>query len=397
MAHCTRAVASVTLTRQSRNQDVCTSSIKPCASKKVVLAKSSAFLGKQAPFKGAQMRKMKRNVAFAAVAKQSIRVEDGKVVFEEDGPKDEEEAALYEEFYSLLDEHTVIHKMGDMVTGTILSVNQNGAIVEVGGKSQAWCPVSESSLIKVSNATNVFEPNTEREFIVIKDNDPRGRVTLSVRRIELEQAWLHAQELAMQDKTVMGKIVLLNRGGVLVEVENMHGFVPASHLNLDIEDEDTLGQVIEMKFLEVDQERGRLVLSNRKAVAERELKQYKVGAVVEGVIQDVKHYGAFVDIGGVNGLLHISQISHERIADVSTVLTVGQKVKVMILSQDKERGRVSLSTRKLEPSPGDMVRNPQKVFDKADDMAATFRDRVAAAEAAAAEEERALSAPLTPL
>ena len=108
-------------------------------------------------------------------------------------------------------------------------------------------------------------------------------------------------------------------------------------------------------------------------------------------MQAVKPYGAFVDIGGMNGLLHISQISHERITSVENVLNLGDKLKVMILSQDRERGRVSLSTRKLEPTPGDMLRDPQLVFEKADEMAATFRERVAAAEAAARAEEAALS------
>ena len=107
-----------------------------------------------------------------------------------------------------------------------------------------------------------------------------------------------------------------------------------------------------------------------------------------GTIISVKAYGAFVDIGGdLNGLLHVSQISHDRLSNVESVLSVGDKLKVMILSHDKERGRISLSTKKLEPTPGDMIRNPQLVFEKADEMAAQFRERVAAAEAAARLEE----------
>jgi small subunit ribosomal protein S1 len=101
----------------------------------------------------------------------------------------------------------------------------------------------------------------------------------------------------------------------------------------------------------------------------------------------VKPYGAFIDIGGVSGLLHISQISHDRLTTVETVLSPGDKLKVMILSQDKDRGRISLSTKKLEPTPGDMLRNPQLVYEKADEMAKTFRQRVAQAEAAARAEE----------
>ena len=109
----------------------------------------------------------------------------------------------------------------------------------------------------------------------------------------------------------------------------------------------------------------------------------KVGDVVVGVVQSVRPYGAFVDIGGAIGLLHISQITHERLTTVDQVLAEGDKLKVMILSQDTDRGRVTLSTKKLEPEPGDMLRDPQKVFENADRMAEAFKQRVAAADSAA--------------
>ena len=132
------------------------------------------------------------------------------------------------------------------------------------------------------------------------------------------------------------------------------------------------------------------MLSNRRAKVEKAI-TFKVGDVVVGTIASVKPYGAFVDIGGVNGLLHISQLSHERIANINSVISVGQQVKVMVLSQDQQRGRVSLSTKKLEPTPGDMVNNPQLVFEKAEMMAEAFKQRVAAAEAAARAEEAKLA------
>mmetsp|Transcript_20764 Transcript_20764/g.65720 ORF Transcript_20764/g.65720 Transcript_20764/m.65720 type:complete len:167 (+) Transcript_20764:788-1288(+) len=152
-----------------------------------------------------------------------------------------------------------------------------------------------------------------------------------------------------------------------------------------------MGKELALKFLEVDEERTRLVMSNRRAMAERQLQSFNIGDVVVGTVQAVKPYGAFVDIGGVNGLLHISQISHDRITSVENVLTQGDQLKVMILSQDRERGRISLSTKKLEPTPGDMLKDPALVYEKADEMAATFRERVAAAEAAARAEEQRLS------
>jgi len=115
----------------------------------------------------------------------------------------------------------------------------------------------------------------------------------------------------------------------------------------------------------------------------------QVGDVVEGTIQSVTPYGAFINLGSVNGLLHISQISHAVVNNVESVLTVGEKIKVMVMTKEMQngRGRIALSTRKLEPTPGDMLRDPALVYEKADEIAATFRERVKAAEAAAKEEE----------
>ena len=140
---------------------------------------------------------------------------------------------------------------------------------------------------------------------------------------------------------------------------------------------------------QVDKETSRLVVSHRKAVVDAQIHDLSVGSVLKGVVTAVKPYGAFVDVGGVSGLLHISQISHDRIVAVENVLAPGDELKVLILSKDAERSRLSLSTKKLEPSPGDMLRNPALVFEKADEMGRLFRERVAAAEAAAQAEEGA--------
>jgi small subunit ribosomal protein S1 len=106
----------------------------------------------------------------------------------------------------------------------------------------------------------------------------------------------------------------------------------------------------------------------------------QIGDLVTGVVQSVKPYGAFIDIGGITGLLHISQITNERLVAIDTVLSVGDKLKVLVLSADADRGRVTLSTKKLEKNSGDMLNNPQAVFEGAEEMAAQFRERIAAAD-----------------
>ena len=134
-----------------------------------------------------------------------------------------------------------------------------------------------------------------------------------------------------------------------------------------------MGKEMVFKVTEVDEEKMRLMLSNKRAAADERVAAFKVGDVVEGTVSSVKPYGAFVDLGGVSGLLHISQITHERIMSIDKIINEGDKIKVLILSQDRERGRVTLSTKKLEPTPGDMLKDPQLVFDKAEEMAQTFR------------------------
>jgi small subunit ribosomal protein S1 len=118
------------------------------------------------------------------------------------------------------------------------------------------------------------------------------------------------------------------------------------------------------------------VLSHRRALVERKMNRLEVGEVVIGTVRGLKPYGAFIDIGGVSGLLHISEISHDHIDTPHSVFNVNDEVKVMIIDLDAERGRISLSTKQLEPEPGDMVKNPQVVYDKAEEMAAKYREKM---------------------
>lgn len=128
--------------------------------------------------------------------------------------------------------------------------------------------------------------------------------------------------------------------------------------------------------MKVDKKQSQLVLSDRKSMVDNQA-QIKIGTVVKGTVRSLKPYGALIDVGGLTGLLHVSQISHERVPDIATVLHPGDTLKVMILSYDDERERLSLSTKKLEPTPGDMLRNPKLVFEKADEIAENFKRRIA--------------------
>ena len=209
---------------------------------------------------------------------------------------------------------------------------------------------------------------------------------------QLEASWARIAVSPAKDFVYECLVVGVNRGGLLVEVEGIRGFLPSSHLSTREKPEDLMGKTLRAKVLEADPEGGRLVMSNRRAGSDGERKTFAVGDVLLGVVQSVQPYGAFIEVNGTSGLLHISQISQERVTSVEGVLAVGDKIKVMVLAQEADKGKLSFSTKKLEPSPGDMLRNPKRVFDRAEEMAATFRQRVAVAEAAAAADETAASA-----
>merc|ERR1719454_1693406 len=135
---------------------------------------------------------------------------------------------------------------------------------------------------------------------------------------------------------------------------------------------------LQVKFLDVDKESNRLVVSHRKAVVDTQIHDLSVGSVLKGVITNVKPYGAFVDVGGMSGPLHISQISCDHISNVESVIPVGTEIKCMVISQDKGKGRVALSTKTLEEEPGDMINAQAKVFENAEATAAKYQARIEA-------------------
>ncbi|KAJ4900742.1 ribosomal protein S1 [Raphanus sativus] len=246
-------------------------------------------------------------------------------------------AFTVDDFAAAIEQYDFNSEIGTRVKGTVFKTEANGALVDISAKSSAYL---------------------------------------------YELAWERCRQLQSEDVIVKAKVIGANKGGLVALVEGLRGFVPFSQISSKAAAEELLDKEIPLKFVEVDEEQTKLVLSNRKAVADSQA-QLGIGSVVIGVVQSLKPYGAFIDIGGINGLLHVSQISHDRVSDIATVLQPGDTLKVMILSHDRDRGRVSLSTKKLEPTPGDMIRNPKLVFEKAEEMAQTFRQRIAQAEAMA--------------
>jgi small subunit ribosomal protein S1 len=299
----------------------------------------------------------------------------------------------HEDFAALLDRYDYHFSPGDVVPGTVFSVEPKGALIDIGAKTAAYIPIQEMSINRVDDPAEVLQPNETREFFILTDENEDGQLTLSIRRIEYMRAWERVRQLQQEDATVRSNVFATNRGGALVRIEGLRGFIPGSHISAKEAKEDLVGQDLPLKFLEVDEERNRLVLSHRRALVERKMNGLEVGQVVRGSVRGIKPYGAFIDIGGVSGLLHISEISHDHIDTPHSVFNVNDELKVMIIDLDAERGRISLSTKQLEPEAGDMLKNRDLVFEKAEEMAEKYRQKLLAeAQGLTLEGEEAIAA-----
>merc|ERR1719393_831423 len=245
---------------------------------------------------------------------------------------------------------------GDVTTGSIIGFEPNGALVDIGVKSSAYVTLQEMALVKPDKPENCLEIGQSYEFVIVSREDENGQLMLSRRRILFAEAWDRVAQLYADDAVVDGEVSAINRGGAMMLVEGLRAFLPGSHfLAGQTPTEDFIGQKLEVKFLDVDKDTSRLVVSHRKAVVDSQIHDLSVGSVLKGVITAVKPYGAFVDIGGMSGLLHISQISCDHISNVETVIPVGTQIKCMVISQDKE-----------------------KVFAEAEQTAAKYQERIAA-------------------
>ena len=296
----------------------------------------------------------------------------------EGGWEDENNGFGYDELASSMREIATFAR-GDTTTGTIIGFEPNGALVEIGVKSSAYCSLQEMALVKPAKPEEALEVGATYEFVIVSREDENGQLMLSRRRILFSQAWDKVATLYADDSVVEGEVSAVNRGGAMVLVEGLRAFLPGSHfLAGQTPTEEYIGKKLELKFLDVDKETSRLVVSHRKAIVDSQIHDLSVGSVLKGIVTAVKPYGAFVDIGGMSGLLHISQISCDHISNVESVIPVGSTIKCMVISQDKGKGRVALSTKTLEQEPGDMIKNQEAVFANAEDTAAKYQERIAA-------------------
>lgn len=269
-----------------------------------------------------------------------------------------------EDFEKLLNE-TFSRKLcvADVVEGTVVKREADGFLVDIGAKGEAFLPDREVSSSFDKKPQDVLQIGDVKEFYVLKEEDAKSEdIVLSLKKVSSAQAWQTLQNHKINNETIISKIASLVRGGVIVDVCDLKGFIPASQLRTGTPFDGLIGQEIEVKVLEADPKKNKLILSQRQALQEQRdavvdevINQLEVDDIVTGEIVRIADFGAFVDINGVDGLLPISEISWARIKHPSDVLTLGQKIEVKILKIDTDLKRISLSLKRLGDNPWEEI------------------------------------------
>lgn len=259
---------------------------------------------------------------------------------------------------------------GDIVTGTIISKDHHGLIVDVAWKHDGI--VSRQDIERMGMMLSDFHVNDEIDVTVVRLDDMEGNLVLSASQARQNEDWKLAEKLQETDDPWLGEVSAANKGGLIVPFGNLRGFVPASHvvdLPRGMSEDDRLkylenfvGTEISIKVIEVNRKRRRLVFSQRNAERETRnarkevlLSELKEGDVREGVVSGLCDFGAFVDLGGADGLIHISELAWHRVRHPNEVVNVGDKVKIYILHLDDNGKRIGLSLKRLQPNPWSVV------------------------------------------
>jgi len=275
---------------------------------------------------------------------------------------------LTKSFAELLEEYDYKFNKGDLIKGIIVAYDSNSVLVDIGAKTTATLPNRE---IKADNKPikDVLQQGEEYEFLIVKEEDAEGHFMLSHKRVISAYSWKELEKVDKETAILEGEVLNVVKGGLMVEVMGIRGFVPSSHLRTKPSD-DLIGQKIELKILSMDNATNNLILSNRKSGNDSDgrnadlLADIQIGQVVEGEVVRLADFGAFIDIGGIDGLLPLSQMSWRWIDHPADLLKISEKVKTEVIGIDHDKKRVSLSLKSLQENPWEEAREKIKEGEK---------------------------------
>jgi len=287
-------------------------------------------------------------------------LQENAAVIDDTNIADDKQETTMEDF----EETMLTLRTGQIVKGTVLSVNESEVIVNIGYKSDGILPVEGAVVDEDQQLSDTYKPGDEIEVQILKINDGEGNVILSRKSLERRRIWKEIEEGFQTGKEFKGVCIEAVKGGIIAKINNIRAFVPASHISTHyIEDLSSLvGNNLRLRIIELDKRRRRVVASQRIILEEEEKKKLeelwnslKEGQKIVGTVKRLTNFGAFVDIGGIDGLIHISDLSWGHIKHPKEVLKEDEKVEVVILGIDRERERISLGYKQTLPHPWDDV------------------------------------------
>src|SRR6059058_3417020 len=258
---------------------------------------------------------------------------------------------------------------GDIVKGTVVKVDKDEVLLDIGYKSEGVIPSRELSIRNDVDPSEIVGLGDKIEALVLQKEDKEGRLVLSKKRAQYERAWGTIEKLKEADGVVTGPVIEVVKGGLILDI-GLRGFLPASLVELRrVRDlQPYVGRTLEAKIIELDKNRNNVVLSRRAWLEETQKEQreeflvnLKPGEVRHGVVSSVVNFGAFVDLGGMDGLIHVSELSWKHVDHPSSVVNVGDEVEVRVLDVDMDRERISLSLKATQQDPWQEFANAHRV------------------------------------
>ena len=264
-----------------------------------------------------------------------------------------------EDFLKAVEETLKFFNDGDLIEGTVVKIDRDEVLLDVGYKTEGVIPSRELSIRQDANPDEIVKVGDKVEALVLQKEDKEGRLILSKKRAQYERAWGDVEKIKEADGVVKGVVIEVVKGGLIVDI-GLRGFLPASLIELRrVRDlAPYLGEEMDAKILELDKNRNNVVLSRRALLEESQsasrstlLNDLAKGQVRTGTVSSIVNFGAFIDLGGVDGLVHVSELSWKHIDHASEVVEVGQEVTVEVLEIDNDRERVSLSLKATQEDP----------------------------------------------
>ena len=308
---------------------------------------------------------MTENTQEAAPA--HISAENARIIAESEGYLTEVDGQIVPNYDATIN----IFGEGDIVTGTVVRIDKDEVLVDIGYKSEGVIPVSELSIRKSVNTSDEVQLGEEIDALVMQKEDADGRLILSKKRARFEKAWKRIEDAHESGVPVQGTVIEVVKGGLILDL-GVRGFLPASLVDIRrVQDlSEYVGQELSCRVIEMNRNRNNVVLS-RRAVLEEERKEVRqqiidelnVGDIVTGTISNIVDFGAFVDLDGIDGLIHISELSWTHINHPSEVLQVNQEVKVKVLDIDRDRQRISLGLKQTQEDPWQKIVAEHRIGD----------------------------------